>query len=99
MDWSLDSNSQSSVSCARLRVPYSSQFDLAPASLLMPNASVARKYYSSPSAYERQDGNIFTVGAKRCRCAEVIFQHDGLCSTIGAKRFHSSGLSFHTVKM
>ena len=27
-----------------------------------------------PSDYEGQDGNIITVGAKRCRCAEVFFQ-------------------------
>ena len=33
-----------------------------------------------PSAYEGPDGNIITVEAKRCRCAEVFFQSDGLCS-------------------
>ena len=27
-----------------------------------------------PSAYEGPDGNIIAVGAKRCRCGEVLFQ-------------------------
>ena len=58
--------------------------------LLTPNASVARKYFSSPSACECPDGNIITVGAKCCRCAEVFFQPDGPCSTVGAKRLSMS---------
>ena len=41
-------------------------------SLLTLNASVARKYYRSPSVYGRTDGNVISVDAKRLHCAELL---------------------------
>ena len=61
-------------------------------SLLMLNASVARKYYPSPSVYERTDGNVISVDAKRSHCAELLSgpsaseRQDRNIITVGDKR-------------
>ena len=43
-------------------------------SLLAPNASFTRKNYSTQRPTSTQTTNILTVGVKRFRCAEVLFQ-------------------------
>ena len=61
-------------------------------SLLMLNASIARKYYRSPSVYGRTDGNVISVDAKRVHCAELLSgpsayeRHDRNMITVGDKR-------------
>ena len=72
--------SQSSVSYARLRIPYSSQFDLAPVSLLIPNASVARKYHSSPSIYESAKTEIFSLLGPIPAVARKYFSSTTACA-------------------
>ena len=58
----------------------------------MLNASVARKYYPSPSVHERTDGNVISVDAKRLHCAELVSgpsayeRQDRNIITVGDKR-------------
>ena len=44
--------------------------------------------------YELPDGNIFTVGAKRLRCAEVLFWPS--FTVQGASGFHDTSFKYNT---